>query len=71
MPGGPFPDFGDPLYDPFSNPDNRIEFWRTKHPHPGQLNRKIVSGPDAGLHQGYDMTKGSTFQSTQDPFRGR
>lgn len=38
-------------YDPFSNPENRIEGWTDKD---GQYNQKIVQGPDTGIHRFYD-----------------
>jgi hypothetical protein len=41
----------DPDYDPWQNPDNTVAQWTDSD---GQINQKIVSGPDEGLHRYYD-----------------
>lgn len=38
--------------DPFENPANKVEQWTNRTT--GQINQKIVSGPDKGVHRYYD-----------------
>jgi len=47
--------------NPFDNPANVVEQWT--HPKTGQVNQKIVSGPDRGVHRFVDPQTGRTGQT--------
>lgn len=52
--------------DPWKDPRNRIESWVNQDT--GQMNDKIVSGPDAGVHRYYDKTRRRSGQTGTQRF---
>jgi len=52
--------------DPWQDPRNRIEPWVNKET--GQMNQKIVSGPDTGLHRYYDKARRRSGQTGTERF---
>jgi hypothetical protein len=55
--GKPIGKFGDPA---FQNPANKVVNWTNRL---GVINQKVVEGPDAGLHRGYDPSRGREFEA--------
>jgi len=48
---------------PYDDPDNKVVDWISQT---GQFNQKVVEGPDAGLHRGYDPDRCRSFEAGPD-----